>query len=167
MWTALDLAALSRGPLSAPARLRWGTAAAIALLFLQLAYGAFTAGLRAGYAFSSWPLMGDRLFPDGVPMVAPIWRNAIDNPIVVQFIHRWLAFAVAGALAWLAWRSFRVGAARPARAVVLLVFVQIGLGISTLLSGVAIPIAVAHQANAALLVIAATCAAHAIGRRTA
>ncbi len=166
IWTALDLATLSRGPISAPARLRWGGVLVIALLFVQLMYGAFTAGLRAGYAFSSWPLMGDRLFPDGVPMLAPAWHNAMDNPIVVQFIHRWLAFAVAAGLGWLAFRAFRVGAAAPARAVVLLVCLQIALGISTLISGVAIPIAVAHQANAALLVIAAVAAAHAIGRRT-
>src|SRR3546814_7315684 len=68
--------------------------AAIALLLLlgQIIYGAFTAGLGAGYAFASWPLMGDSLFPAGVPMLDPAWTNAIDNPVVVQFIHRWLAF---------------------------------------------------------------------------
>ncbi|WP_174297622.1 COX15/CtaA family protein [Sphingomonas bacterium] len=167
IWTALDLASLSRGPVSAPARLRWGAAGVVVLLFVQLMYGAFTAGLRAGYAFSSWPLMSDRLFPQDVPMTTPAWINGMDNPIVVQFIHRWLAFAVAGALGWLAFRAFRIGAAGPARAVVLLVSLQIALGVSTLMSGVAIPIAVAHQANAALLVIAAVAAAHAIGRRTA
>lgn len=167
VWTALDLAALSRGPIAAPARLMLGTGAVLGLLFLQLMFGAFTAGLHAGYAFSSWPLMGDRLFPQGVPMIAPAWANGVDNPIVVQFIHRWLAFAAAGALGWLAFRASRVGAAGPARAVVLLVCLQIALGVSTLMSGVAIPIAVAHQANAALLVIAAVAAAHAIGRRTA
>ena len=132
-------------------------------------YGAFTAGLDAGYAFASWPLMGDALFPAGVPMPSPEWRNAVDNPIVVQFIHRWLAFVVAGALVWLAIRARRAGASRVAGAVIGLVALQIALGIATLLSGVAIEIAVAHQANAALLLIAAVTAAHTIGqaKRTA
>lgn len=165
-WTALDLRALSRGPIAAPARLRLLPAAALLLLFVQIAWGALTAGLRAGYAFNTWPLMGDRLFPEGVPIARPLWSNAMDNPIVVQFIHRWLAFAAAAGLVTLAWRASRIGASGAARAVVLLVFLQIALGVSTLMTGVALPIAVAHQANAALLLVAAVSAAHAVGRRT-
>src|SRR4051812_28269447 len=65
LWTALDLYALDREPASPPARLTPLGGAAIALLVVQLGFGAFTAGLDAGYAFSSWPLMGDRLFPSG------------------------------------------------------------------------------------------------------
>ena len=140
--------------------LRLGPALVLALLALQIVFGAFTAGLDAGYAFASWPLMGDAFFPAGVPMVTPAWRNAIDNPIVVQFIHRWLAFAAAGALVWLAVRARRVGASRVGMLLVGLVTVQIVLGIATLLTGVAIVIAVAHQANAALLLITAVLAAH-------
>ena len=93
VWTALDLVALHRSTLASPARLTGVAIVALALLFVQLAYGAFTAGLDAGYAFASWPLMGDALFPAGVPMADPAWRNAVDNPVLVQFIHRWLAFA--------------------------------------------------------------------------
>jgi heme a synthase len=164
VWTALDLLRLAVNPLARPARLRPVAIIAIGLLFAQLMYGAFTAGLDAGYAFASWPLMGDALFPAGVPMLAPEWRNAVDNPVVVQFIHRWLAFAVAGAVAWLAVHARRAGATTVAGAVIGLVILQIALGIATLLSGVAIEIAVAHQANAALLLIAAVSAGHAIGR---
>ncbi|MFW2853536.1 COX15/CtaA family protein [Sphingomonas sp. TX0543] len=161
VWTALDLREQTHDPLARPARLSPPVALVLLLLGAQIMYGAFTAGLDAGYAFSSWPLMGDELFPSNVQMLTPALSNAIDNPIVVQFIHRWLAFLAAGGLFWLALR-----AGRPAgNAVVLLVVLQISLGIATLLSGVQIGIAVAHQANAALLLIASVSASHAIGAR--
>ncbi|RIA46963.1 cytochrome c oxidase assembly protein subunit 15 [Hephaestia caeni] len=165
VWTALDLLALHASPLARPARLRPVAAVALLLLFAQIVYGAFTAGLGAGYAFASWPLMGDSLFPAGVPMLDPGWTNAIDNPVVVQFIHRWLAFVAAAGLLVLALKARAAGTRWPGAAVLGLVVLQIALGVATLLSGVAIDIAVAHQANAALLLIATVAAAHAIGRR--
>jgi cytochrome c oxidase assembly protein subunit 15 len=163
VWTALDLIALHRSPLAAPARLATPAIVALALLFVQLVYGAFNAGLDAGYAFASWPLMGDALFPAGVPMLAPGWTNAVDNPVVVQFIHRWFAFAAAAGLLWLAVRATKAGS-QAGFWVVGLVTLQVMLGIATLMTGVQIHVAVAHQANAALLLIAAVFAAHAIGR---
>ena len=165
VWTARDLRALAASPLARPAGLPVGAAAALLLLFAQITYGAFTAGLDAGYAFASWPLMGDALFPAGVPMLSPGAANLVDNPIVVQFIHRWLAFAAAGGLIWLAWRTRGAGHPRAATAVTALVVLQIALGIATLLSGVEIVVAVAHQANAALLLIASVVAAHGLSTR--
>ena len=166
VWTALDLRTLARNPVATPARLDRVAVIAFALLFVQLVYGAFTAGLNAGYAFASWPLMGDALFPAGVPMTDPVWANAIDNPIVVQFIHRWWAFAAATGLVWLATRATRAGS-RAGFWVVGLVTLQLFLGVATLMTGVRIEIAVAHLANAALLLIATVFAAHAVGRRAA
>ena len=162
-WTALDLRVLHEDRYTPPARLAGVAVIALVALLAQITFGAFTAGLDAGYAFASWPLMGDALFPSGVPMLAPGWLNAVDNPVVVQFIHRWLAFIAAGALFWLAVRATRNGAT-VGYAVVGLVCLQIALGIATLLSGVQIGIAVAHQANAALLLTATVIAAHAVGR---
>jgi len=166
VWTALDLRVLEHRPVARAARLTVLAAVALGMLAIQLLYGALTAGLDAGYAFASWPLMGDAWFPAGVPMLVPGWTNAIDNPVVVQFIHRWLAFVAAAALLWLAHSAGRGGARRAGLWVAGLVTLQIALGIATLLSGVRIEIAVAHQANAALLLIAAIAAAHATGRRT-
>ncbi|MCM8731950.1 COX15/CtaA family protein [Hephaestia sp. GCM10023244] len=165
VWTALDLMAFNANRLTRPAALRPIAIVALLLLFAQIIYGAFTAGLSAGYAFASWPLMGDSLFPAGVPMLDPAWTNTIDNPVVVQFIHRWLAFVAAAALLLLALKARAAGARLSGAAVLGLVVLQIALGVATLLSGVAIDIAVAHQANAALLLIATVSAAHAIGRR--
>lgn len=164
VWTALDLLTLARDPLASPARADRVAILAATLLLVQLIYGAFTAGLDAGYAFASWPLMGDTLFPTGVPMMDPAWLNAFDNPIVVQFIHRWWAFAAAAGLTWLAVRATAAGS-RAGFWVVGLVTVQMFLGVATLMTGVRIEIAVAHQANAALLLIATVVAAHAVGRR--
>ena len=111
--------------------------------------------------------MGDEIFPAATPLTDPLWRNAIDNPVVVQFIHRWMAFVAAAGLVWLATRAIRAGFPRVGYTVIALVGGQILLGIATLLSGVEIVVAVGHQANAALLLIAATAAAHAVGRRLA
>lgn len=162
-WTALDLRALARSPLASPARLRPVATIALLLLFAQIVLGAFTAGLDAGYAFASWPLMGDALFPADAPMLSPAWANAVDNPVVVQFIHRWFAFAAAAALLWLSVAATRTGS-YAGYFVTGLVTLQIMLGIATLMTGVEIAVAVAHQVNAALLLIATVAAAHAIGR---
>lgn len=167
VWTALDLLQLARNPLAAPARLRPVAVVALAGLFLQMLYGAFTAGLNAGYAFSTWPLMGDKFFPSAAPMLPSALANAVDNPIVVQFVHRWLAFVTAAGLVWLAARAVRAGRPRSGVSVILLTGLQISLGVATLMTGVALPIAVAHQANAALLLIATVWAAHAVGERAA
>lgn len=164
IWTALDLRALDGAPPRGSARLTTGSLVALVGLFVQIMFGAFTAGLRAGYAFASWPLMGDTLFPAGVPMLRPGWTNAIDNPIVVQFIHRWWAFAAAAALIWLAVAATRAGS-KAGFWVVGLVTLQIFLGVATLMTGVQIDVAVAHQTNAALLLIATVFAAHAVGTR--
>ena len=159
VWTALDL----RGPAFRPARLPVSGAWALSLLGLQLMFGAYVAGLDAGYAFNSWPKMGDEWFPSTAPMLQPFIVNLVDNPVVVQFIHRWLAFAVAAAAGVLAMLAWRRGAFAPALAVVIGVIVQIVLGIATLLSGVDLWIAVSHQAMAALLLAAMVVAAHRLG----
>jgi heme a synthase len=165
VWTALDLRTVETRPTARPARLRAVAIVALGLLAVQLLLGAFTAGLDAGYAFSSWPLMGDAWFPAGVPMLSPAWTNLVDNAVVVQFVHRWLAFVAAAGLLWLGHHAAKLGARGAAAWVARLLVVQIGLGIATLLTGVEITVAVAHQANAALLLIASVAAAHAVGRR--
>ena len=164
VWSALDLFALDRDARARPARLRAAAAVAIGALAVQLMLGAFTAGLRAGYAFSSWPLMGDALFPGGGwQSETGTVHNLLYNPIVVQFAHRWWAWVAALAAGWLAGAAWRGGARRAAQAVGVALAGQIALGILTLLSGVALPLAVAHQAVAVLLLAALLWAAHAIG----
>lgn len=167
LWTALDLRDLARESRARPAVLRALPAAALAVLAVQLLLGAFTAGLRAGYAFSSWPLMGESWFPaggwhDGWGIAA----NAVDNPVVVQFLHRWWAWVAVAAVLLVARRARAAGATGAAHAIACAVALQILLGISVLMSGVALPLAAAHQAVAVLLLGGTVWAAHAIGRRT-
>lgn len=167
IWTARDLLALDRQPGRGAERLGGFGLLALLLLAIQLFWGAFTAGLNAGYAFASWPLMGNEFFPAAMPMLSPWLSNLIDNPIVVQFIHRWWAFVVFGAMIMLGIRAIRSGAKRAGIILHALVTIQLLLGIATLLTGVALWVAIAHQFVAALLVIAATICAHAIGPKGA
>ncbi|RJF91524.1 heme A synthase [Sphingomonas cavernae] len=165
-WTGLDLAALARNPQARPARLTGFAAFALTVLFLQLLLGAFTAGLNAGFAFSSWPKMGEEWFPAATPMLDPWLRNLVDNPIVVQFVHRWFAWITGAVLIVLGLRCRKAGMSAAMANLTMLVVVQIALGIATLLTGVNIMVATAHQAVGALLVISATAAAFTLGRRT-
>ena len=160
IWVALDL---RRGRSFMPLLGLW----ALCLLFLQFLFGAYVAGLEAGYAFNTWPLMGEEFFPSETPMLEPFLRNFADNPVLVQFIHRWLAFLVAGLALWLATRAWLAGHRVEGGALAGAVGVQILLGILTLLSGVQIDIAVAHQGMAALLLAATVVAAHRLGERPA
>jgi cytochrome c oxidase assembly protein subunit 15 len=167
VWVALDLSRLAREPASGPARLPTVAIWALSLLALQFLFGAYVAGLEAGYAYPTWPRMGDEWFPAETPRLEPFLRNFVDNPIVVQFIHRWLAWIVAAAallLAARAWdRGHRLAPALLAAALIL----QIALGIMTLLSAVEIEIAAAHQGMAALLLGAVLLTAHRLGERRA
>lgn len=167
VWTAMDIYQLARDRHARPARLPLIGLAALLALVGQLTLGAFTAGLRAGYAFSSWPKMGDEWFPSATPMLAPAWRNIVDNPIVVQFAHRWWAWVVAALMVLLASRLIRKGAKGHAHALLTFVALQISLGIATLLTGVTLWIAVAHQAVGALLTATTVIAAHRLGQRRA
>ena len=162
VWVALDLRNLATGG-GAKARLPLVAIWTLCFLFLQFLFGAYVAGLEAGYAFNSWPLMGEEIFPAETPMLEPFMRNLADNPVVVQFVHRWLAFVVAGFAIALAWRAWDRGHRTESMILVAAIVVQVELGILTLLSGVQIDIAVAHQGMAALLLAAMLTAAHRLG----
>ena len=167
LWVAADLKLLARDPGALPARMPLLGIWLLCLLFLQYMFGAYMAGLDAGYAFNSWPLMGDEIFPSATQWMRPLIRNFADNPVVVQFVHRWLAFAVAGLAIWLGTRAWRRGFWEEGALLIGAVSAQVLLGILTILSGVEIDIAVAHQAMAVLLLGAAVTAIHRLGERAA
>lgn len=152
VWTLRRLS--ERPPLLAPARLRIGAAALLALTFVQLYFGALVAGLRAGRVYNSWPLIDGALIPSASRLFfeQPWWRNLFDNHLTVQFTHRMLAYAL-WALALLhlidAVRS-RAGAGTARGAAVLFATLtfQAVIGILTLLYEVPILLALAHQAAA-------------------
>lgn len=156
VWTAVDLLSPGSRRRRMPTLGIW----ALAALGVQLLFGAYVAGLDAGYAFNSWPLMGDELYPAAAPWLDPMLRNFVDNPITVQFVHRWWAFVVLAFVVVLARRVKAVGGRRESILVHSAVGTQILLGIWTLLSGVDLHVAVAHQAVAVLLIATMLMAAH-------
>lgn len=165
VWTALDLRRLSRDAGARPARMPTLAIWTLSVLGLQMLFGAYVAGLEAGYAFNSWPKMGEEWFPADAPMLQPFLVNFVDNPIVVQFVHRWLAFVVAAFAVALALQAWRRGFTVTAAALVAAVAIQILLGIATILTGVELWIGVTHQGMAAVLLGAIVLAAHRLGDR--
>jgi cytochrome c oxidase assembly protein subunit 15 len=130
----------------------------MALVVLQIAYGAFVAGLKAGHISNTWPLMFGQLVPAGLlSQYEPAWRNLFDAHATVHFIHRWLAFGVllaAIGLWWLLRSQGGTGLKRVRRlsaALALVVAWQILLGIGTILMNVAMPMALLHQATGVLV----------------
>tara|TARA_R110000782_G_scaffold78276_9_gene155588 strand:+ start:19935 stop:20987 length:1053 start_codon:yes stop_codon:yes gene_type:complete len=165
VWTALDLLALHRNPEARPARLTLFACAVALILFIQLIWGAYVAGLNAGYVASDWPLMQGRLVPDGITWHGSFWATISSDPYFIHFFHRWWAWVTAAALILLARRAKAEGDRRASIALNASVGMQILLGILTVLSGIALPLAVAHQAVGALVVLSAAWAAHSIGQR--
>lgn len=169
VWTALDMRALARG--KAPARLTRFGALALGALGVQLFFGALVAGLRSGYvagagwfSWSAWPLMQDRMVPDGIDWARGALHAALNDPFLTHFIHRWWAWLVVGMLVVLARKLRR--SHRPASIAIHVAFgTQVLLGIATVWSGVALWLAVLHQLTGALLVAATAWGVHALGRQ--
>lgn len=165
VWTALDLQRLARTGVNRPARLTGYGIWAAAALTLQLLLGAWTAGLNAGQVASTWPLMNDFLMPAGIDWSQGMVFAFTHDPFLIHFLHRWWAWIAAAALVGLAIRAGHTGGKREAALLLWLVLGQVLLGIVTVLSGVALWIAVAHQAIGALLVLATVLALHRTGQR--
>jgi cytochrome c oxidase assembly protein subunit 15 len=145
-----------------PGRIRAGAIVLVVLVLAQIYLGGLVAGLRAGYAYNTWPLIDGALVPDAARLFfdTPLWRNFFENILTVQFDHRMLAYAifviallhvidVAGAVTD---RGVRTGAFVLFAAILL----QMALGIAALLWVVPLSLALLHQAMAMLVLIAAT-----------
>ena len=170
VWTALDLKNLRVG--EPPVHItRFGVVTLLVLLF-QLLMGAMVAGMRAGYvagagwfSLDAWPLMQGRFFPEGVDWSGGFFQALFNDPYLTHFVHRWWAWVVVAVLIVMA-RRLRERRQRIISVAIHMTFgLQIVLGISTIWSGVALWLAVAHQLCGALLVAATVWGAHALGRR--
>lgn len=138
----------------------------VGLVFLTAVAGAFVAGLNAGLAYNTFPLMGGKIVPVGYGSLSPWWKNLFENVAAVQFNHRVLAIvSLVGALAiWLRGRT--VGFTGRAHVLLLLLplmaLVQVTLGVTTLLLRVPIAVAALHQAGAVLLLTVSVLLYHAL-----
>lgn len=167
IWVALDLRHLAATGKDRPARLAAPAFAAIAVLFVQLLYGAWVAGLDAGQVAPSWPDMQGRMIPEGVDWDRGALFALTHDPFLIHFIHRWWAWVTVVVLVMFARKVKRRAGGRPASIAIHSTFgTQIILGILTVLTGVAIWAAALHQAVGALLVASLAWGAHVIGRRT-
>ena len=154
-----------------------GTYLAIGFIFVTMLSGALVAGLDAGLIYNTFPLMDGRWVPDGLLDQAPWFANFGENVTMVQFAHRCLALTTT-LLVLVAW--FRAARSRaididPERrgsldhwlghALLLALIAQLCLGIATLLYLVPLPLAVAHQAGAMVLMTLCLWLAHQQGQR--
>ena len=127
------------------------------IVFLMALSGGMVAGLRAGYAYNTFPLMNGHIVPPEVMLLEPWWRNFVYNMATVQLVHRAFFWALA-VLVLVAWWRNRESAA--GNALLLTFAVQASLGIATLLTGVPVGLGSAHQGGAVLVLAAALWYAH-------
>ncbi|MGD2137697.1 MAG: COX15/CtaA family protein [Gammaproteobacteria bacterium] len=140
---------------STPAGLRHWMLALCVLVFITVLSGGFVAGLKAGHAYNTFPLMNGQWIPETIFAQQPLWRNFFENSATVQFDHRVLATLVfTGILVlWLvAGRHKLPGQVHVGMQVLMAAAVlQVTLGISTLLLHVPVALAATHQGGALLL----------------
>ena len=160
VWTAAEAWA-GETPAGYRRRDSWRVAAGIltAGVFVQCLMGALVAGNGGGLVDSDWPMMGGRLIPDDY-WRGGLWETLGHGPSAVQFNHRLLAYAL---LALAGGLVIQAGRAKPrprgvfglAGITLGLLLFQATLGVATLMTGVSLWVALAHQANAAILLATA------------
>ncbi|WP_246214301.1 COX15/CtaA family protein [Wolbachia endosymbiont of Cruorifilaria tuberocauda] len=112
------------------------------LIAMQIAFGAFVAGLNAGLIYNTFPLMNKRIVPENLFSLQPIWTNFFENVVTVQFIHRVLALLILVLTIILTIKNIST---KPVYVMLLSVIIQITLGTVTLLLHVPTSVAIAHQ----------------------
>jgi heme a synthase len=155
LWAALSLRVDNREQRKGSQAPGYAAGGILLLVFLQIFLGALVAGLKAGHAYNTWPLMDGRLIPSGLWAIDAWYLNLFENALTVQFNHRVAAYVLLLAVLWraaaLARTNRHPGAFRSAAALALAVAAQVALGIFTLLSHVPPVLGIAHQALAAVL----------------
>lgn len=171
LWTALNLLRPA-GTVPEGARpVRRMLGVTVWVLVLAMLAGGFVAGIRAGFAYNTFPLMDGQLVPAGYLDLSPWWRNLTANIAAVQFNHRLLAslalLMTVGSV-WAALRRLGPGLARNAvLALGATVALQYALGIATLVHVVPVSLGTLHQAWAVAVLTAALVALHALRPRPA
>ena len=127
------------------------------LIFLQIVVGAFVSGMDAGRIYNSWPLMGSSYFPDDNNFINLFTFSALNDPSLVQFMHRNLAYLIAFFYLLLFYKVYKnkmLDLYRPVNILGFFIILQIILGILTIIFGAQIYIASMHQISSIFLVTA-------------
>jgi len=150
LWTRWQVLDKPRGTTStAFAR---GVRLMLCLAVVQIFLGALVAGLRAGLSYNTYPLMDGQFIPAGLHLMNPWWINHLENVLTVQFQHRMGALVLVAAVITLAVRGWKYMALqRTLKALLVIIFIQFTLGVATLLSGLNLWLASAHQVIALAL----------------
>jgi cytochrome c oxidase assembly protein subunit 15 len=156
-WIILDLHKTRR--FQVPSAFKTMSVLVLCLVSLQIVYGAFTAGLRAGLGYNTFPLMEGKLLAEAATMMSPMWLNFFENGAMIQFVHRWvgtlLLVVVAAVLGISIQRKLPGPVVWTAAMLVTMVLVQYLLGILTLINYVPVFLASIHQAVACVVLLAA------------
>lgn len=167
VWTALGLI---NKPSNQPSGLGMPACIISGLIFLMILSGGLVAGTRAGYAYSTWPLMGDSFIPAGLYDMSPIWLSAFENITTIQFNHRMFAYIIALVLVSFSVFALKKNISENVRigiySMLFLLLVQITLGISTLIFHVPVAIAAAHQIGSVALLTATLFVSHSLINRS-
>ena len=135
--------------------------------FVTALSGGFVAGLDAGFAYNTFPLMDGEVFPPDLFPLSPFYLNLFEDITSVQFSHRLLA-EILFLLITVFWFKARKRDLTPrgklaVNGLAVAVLIQVTLGISTLLLVVPVPLAAAHQAGAVVVFMTALWTAHELG----
>ena len=168
LWTALSLSFARAADRAQPAvrDARRFAFAVAGVVFAMVLLGALVAGIRAGYAYNTFPLMNGHVVPPEIMMISPWWKNFFWNMATVQFDHRLVGWVLAIAVPLLWWRlrapSIPRRAQRGGTALLAMVAAQLALGIATLVNVVPLSLAALHQAGALSVFALALNVAHAL-----
>jgi cytochrome c oxidase assembly protein subunit 15 len=124
------------------------------LIILQIILGAFLAGMDGGLIYNSWPDMNGNFLPNDINNNELFLYSSLDNPSVVQFYHRITAYLLFIFLLFLNYYTFRSKIDfKPVLILNIAIFIQIVLGIITLITGVKIIYASLHQLGSVFVLI--------------
>ena len=158
VWLARDLRVTANGPVvdaRALQRMKRGLLVVGWLLALQIVWGAFVAGLKAGFLANTFPLMGGKLIPTALLDLEPTIRNFFENGVTVQWLHRVIGTVLGVAVLVVVWQTLTAQldqlSRRFAIAILGAVSIQYLLGVFTLVQAVPVALGVTHQAMAMLL----------------
>ncbi len=163
-WVALDLMFPDKKQIDKNFRslVRWG----MAILLIQIIYGAFVAGLDAGFIHNHWPMMSEGKFMHQTVYIeqSPLYKNFIEGKSGVQFIHRMLAYVVVIFILMI-WfkakkRNLNKIQLKGINAMVFIMILQFLLGVFTIINQVPVWLGVAHQIGAFLLLATMTFTLH-------
>ena len=130
----------------------------LVIIFIQIMFGAFVSGLDAGMIYQTWPMMGDSFVPDDIKIYNFEIFNNLSNHSIVQFYHRNLAYLIIFYVLLLTVFIFKKKHKhlyQPSKILLIVLFLQAILGVLTLISGINLYLASAHQITSVLLVFSA------------